>query len=165
MRWDNIDEQVCSLARSLSIVGDRWTLLILRNIFLDVQRFSALQKSLGITKHRLSDRLQRLVESGILKKEPYDEKHNYYQYVLTEKGDDLYNVIFSFVQWGDKWLADDDGVPMEHVHTHCGKVTQPILACNECGETINHRDLKVKMGPGIKAKLKRGEGIGFPLNV
>ena len=90
MRWEDVDSQICSMARALAIFGDRWTLLIIRDAFRRVKRFSHFQKSLGITKHRLADRLNRLVEAGIMIKVPYDESGKRFEYRLTEKGIDLY---------------------------------------------------------------------------
>jgi DNA-binding HxlR family transcriptional regulator len=110
MKWNQISEQSCSIARSVAIFGDRWTLLILRDIFWNVTKFSELQKSLGITKHRLSDRLNRLLDSGVLYKELYDENRQHFEYKLTEKGLYLYPIILAIAQWGDKWEGDEDAL-------------------------------------------------------
>ncbi len=161
MRWDEIDSQVCSVARSLSIVGDRWTLLILRDCFLGVRRFDALQLSLGIPRHRLSDRLSKLVEHGVLRKELYQDKPPRYEYRLTEKGLDLYPVLLGLARWGDKWEADADGAPVEYVHINCGHVMTPTLVCDHCDQTIDARSVKPRIGPGLKQKFERGEATGF----
>ena len=159
MRWEEVDSQICSMARGLAIFGDRWTLLIIRDCFRRMRRFSDFQKSLGITKHRLSDRLTRLVEEGILTKVPYDASGKRFEYRLTEKGLDLYPVLMSVVQWGDKWVDDDDGAPVIYTHNLCGKHTQPCYTCDCCGEEIHARDLEPEAGPGVTKKIARGEAL------
>jgi len=157
MRWNEIDSQVCSIARALAVVGDRWTLLILRDCFMGLRRFDALQKSLGITRHRLSDRLARLVESGVLTKVPYQERPLRHEYRLSEMGRELYPVILTLTHWGDKWLDDGDGAPIEHVHSGCGQVMHTVLTCSECGETLDPKGVKPQLGTGITQKINRGE--------
>lgn len=157
MKWQETSEQTCSVARAMSIIGDRWTLLVIRQIFLRIRRFSDIQSSLGISKHRLADRLARLVEQEILFKQAYDSAGSRFEYKLTNKGLDLYPVIISLVQWGDKWMSDDDGVPLEYIHKDCAKVTKPVLKCNECDHEINERSLSVRPGPGILNKIEREE--------
>jgi len=157
MRWEEIDSQVCSIARSLTIFGDKWTLLIIRDAFRRLSRFSDFQKSLGIPKHRLSDRLNRLVDAKILQKELYDEKRKRYEYKLTQKGLDLYPVLMTLVQWGDQWLCDEDGPPIIFKHTECGHISTPQYACNHCAHDISAKTMRPEMGPGIQKKLERGE--------
>lgn len=157
MRWEEIDSQVCSIARALAIFGDRWTLMIIRDAFRRVRRFSDFQKSLGITRHRLSDRLNRLVEAEIMMKSLYDEKRERYEYRLTQKGLDLYPVLMTLVQWGDKWACDGDGSPVVFTHRSCGHVTHPRLVCDVCDEDIQARDIIPGVGPGVEKKVARGE--------
>jgi DNA-binding HxlR family transcriptional regulator len=157
MRWEDIDSQVCSMARALAIFGDRWTLLIVRDAFRRIRRFSDFEKSLGITKHRLSDRLNRLVDEGVMKKALYDEKRGRYEYRLTQKGLELYPVLMSVVQWGDKWACDDDGFPVEFRHKTCGHVSVPRYVCDCCNEPIDPRDMQPIPGPGVERKRARGE--------
>lgn len=157
MRWQEIDTQVCSIARALAIFGDRWTLLIIRDAFRRIRRFSEFQASLGITKHRLSDRLVRLVDEGILNKVLYDEKRSRYEYRLTQKGLDLYPVLMTIVQWGDQWACDEDGAPINFIHDKCGHATHPRCVCNVCHEEIHAKELVPEVGPGITKKLERGE--------
>ncbi|MGH1374470.1 MAG: winged helix-turn-helix transcriptional regulator [Cellvibrionaceae bacterium] len=161
MRWDDINTQVCSMARTLAIVGDRWTFLIIRDLFLGNRRFSSLHKSLGLSKHRLSDRLNRLVENDVLYKQCYDPARQRFEYRLTEKGLDLYPVLMTIVQFGNKWEVDSDGIPLEHYHKSCGQITQPYLACSECDEAIHAQDVEPALGPGITKKIARGESIGI----
>ncbi|MBU2876885.1 MULTISPECIES: winged helix-turn-helix transcriptional regulator [Aliiglaciecola] len=157
MRWDDINTQTCSIAKASSVFGDRWTLLIVRQLFLGLRRFSDIQKSLGITKHRLSDRLSRLIEEDLVYKHLYDENYNRFEYRLTEKGLDLYPVLITLSQWGDKWMCDADGVPVEYVHTECGQVANPKLSCSCCGKPLNLGNLTLRVGPGVTAKCARGD--------
>jgi len=149
MRWDEIETQNCSIARSLSVVGDRWTLLILRECFLGVRRFEDFQAHLGVARHRLSDRLGRLVEDGVLKKVPYQDKPPRHEYRLTEKGKDLYPVLLSLVRWGDRWMDQGRGAPVVYRHNTCGHMTTPVLACSECGEALAAHEVTPLAGPGL----------------
>jgi DNA-binding HxlR family transcriptional regulator len=141
MKWDEIGDIRCSVARTLSVVGDRWTLLIVRDAFLGVRRFEQFQSDLGLTRHLLTDRLRKLVEHGIFLRVAYQEKPTRYEYRLTEKGIDLYPILLSIVRWGDNWMADKDGPPMLYVHRGCGRVAMPTLHCPDCGEPVSARDI------------------------
>lgn len=151
MRWDEIGGVPCSIARTLSVIGDRWTLLVLRDAFLRVRRFEDFQRRLGVTRHLLADRLRKLVDAGILEKARYQEKPARYEYRLTEKGRDLYPVILALLGWGDRWMAGEAGPPLTLVHKACGHRMQPALACPQCGETINPRDVAPEFGPALAA--------------
>ena len=157
MRWDEVDSQVCSIARTLALFGDKWTLLIIRDAFRRVRRFSDFQKSLGIPKHRLSDRLNKLVDNGVLKKMLYDEKRLRYDYRLTPKGLDLFPVLMTFVQWGDRWATDEDGSPVVFRHSDCGKISEPKYVCNQCDKPVVAKSFQPEVGPGISKKIHRGE--------
>jgi DNA-binding HxlR family transcriptional regulator len=153
MRWEDLDQQPCSLARTLSVVGDRWTLIILRDCFLGVRRFDDFEARLGITRHVLADRLRKLVEAGVLVKRPYQQRPRRDEYRLTEKGRDLYPVILSLVHWGDRHMADEQGPPLRHRHRTCGAYTRGILACSECGEELRPRDVDVEESPASAGQL------------
>jgi len=159
MRWEEIDSEVCSIARALAIFGDKWTLLIIRDSFRRIRRFSEFQKSLGITKHRLSDRLSRLVDVGILSKDLYDARRSRYEYRLTDKGLDLYPILMTVVQWGDKWTCDGDGAPLEFLHKGCGHVTKPRYVCDVCEHDIDAKSIIAEVGPGIEKKIKRSDSV------
>ena len=105
MRWNEISGMQCSVARALSVIGDRWTLLVLRDAFLRTRRFEDFQRQLGVTRHLLAGRLKKLVAAGILEKVRYQEKPARYEYRLTEKGRDLHPVIVSLLRWGDRCSA------------------------------------------------------------
>lgn len=149
MKWQELDTLPCSLARTLSVVGDRWTLLILRNAFMQTRRFDDFYTQLGITKHLLSDRLKKLVASGVMEKRAYQEKPIRYEYRLTEKGLDLYPIMLSLVAWGDKWMDEGRGPPLQYKHKNCHQLMKPTLICSECGEALDPRDVEPIPGPGL----------------
>ncbi|WP_372026596.1 helix-turn-helix domain-containing protein [Tistrella mobilis] len=149
MRWNELDEEHCSIARTLSIIGDRWTLLILRECFMRVRRFEYFQNRLGITRHVLADRLRKLVEAGLLVRVPYQERPLREEYRLTEKGLDIYPVLMSILSWGDRWRTDSEGVPVLHRHLDCGHHFRPVVSCSECGEPLDPRRVSPEPGPGI----------------
>jgi len=152
MQWNELAKEDCSLARSLAVVGDRWTLLVLREAFLRTRRFDEFEEKLGIARRVLAERLAMLVDEGILKKVPYQESPPRYEYRLTEKGLDLYPVIISLVHWGDRHYAGKKGAPMLHTHKTCGHDFKSVLTCSECGEALNARDVTVRPGPGAKKR-------------
>jgi len=137
MKWEDVENQVCSVARALAVVGERWTLLILRDIFMGTRRFDEIQSSLGITRHRLAERLAKLVKKGVLVKVVYQEKPVRYEYKLTRMGLGLYPVLMSLTRWGDDWLDEGKGAPVEYIHKSCGSKINPIISCEECGEVIH----------------------------
>lgn len=154
MRWNELDKENCSLARTVSVVGDRWTLLILRDCFLRVRRFDEFQRRLGITRHVLSDRLKKLEASGVLRRVPYGARPVRHEYRLTEKGLDLYPVILALVGWGDRHMAQD-GPPMVHLHKTCGEIARAETVCGHCGEPMRARDVIALPGPGTAAGDER----------
>lgn len=149
MRWDDIDRQVCSVARALSVVGERWTLLILRDAFLGTRRFDQFQSSLGITRHRLSERLGKLVEQGVLTRVQYSDRPVRYEYRLTRKGLALYPVLMTLGRWGDEWMDRGEGAPVDYVHNACGERTQPVLTCSHCGEALRPEGVSPRVGPAL----------------
>jgi DNA-binding HxlR family transcriptional regulator len=148
MRWSKLDGEACSLARTVSVIGDRWTLLILRDCFLRVRRFEEFQARLGITRPILAGRLRKLVKDFVLAKVPYQERPLRYEYRLTQKGLDLYPIVMSIVHWGDVHMSGKKGRPLLHQHTSCGKTFDPVMICSECGEPLNPRQVHVHRGPG-----------------
>ncbi len=157
MRWNDIDSEVCSVARTLSVVGDRWTLLVLRDCFLGTRRFDEFQKSIGMSRHRLTERLNKLVENALLEKKLYQNNPPRSEYVLTQKGLDIYPVLVALTGWGNKWMSDEDGIPLEYHHKSCNHQTQPVLSCDHCGEGIDAHSVRVVPGSGLIEKFKRGE--------
>ena len=123
MKWDALEEEPCSLARTVAVIGDRWSLLILRECFLRIRRFDEFQASLGITRHLLADRLKKLVRFGVLRRIPYQEAPKRYEYILTQKGLDLYPIITSIVHWGNVHMVTRaDG--------RCCMNTRPARRCS-----------------------------------
>lgn len=153
MRWQDIDQQPCSVARTLAIIGDNWTLLVLRDCFLGVRRFDQFQQRLGVTRHVLSDRLRKLLDGGILAKVAYQQRPLREEYRLTDKGRDLYPAIVHLAQWGDKYLAGPEGAPITRVHTVCGEKLEAVLRCSHCGETVEPRDIRLEENPQWRDKI------------
>jgi DNA-binding HxlR family transcriptional regulator len=156
MRWNDLAEERCSVARTVSVIGDRWTLLILRDCFLRVRQFEAFEARLGITRHILADRLKKLVAHGVLKKVPYQERPLRHEYRLTRKGLDLYPVLMSIVHWGDTYMAGTAGRPMLHEHLPCGHQFDPVLTCSACAAQIDPREVRVMPGPGVSRDAAHG---------
>ena len=150
MRWNDIDTVECSIARALSVVGERWTMMIVRDVFLGIRRFDALQQDLGLTSHRLSHRLGKLVRDGILARVLYEKRPRRYEYRLTPKGIDLFPLIVVLNSWGDRWMAGREGPPIELIHRKCRKVIRPQLDCPDCKEPIVPRDMSLRPGPALK---------------
>ena len=157
MRWQDIDQQVCAVARTLSIIGDKWTLLIVRDACLGTRRFSDFQRQLDISRHRLADRLGKLVDAGVMEKRAYQERPKRYEYHLTVMGQELSPVILTMARWGNDWLDDGNGPPVEYVHRGCGHIMQAELHCSECDALLDPRDVTPVIGPGLRAALQRGD--------
>jgi DNA-binding HxlR family transcriptional regulator len=137
----------CSVAQCLEVVGEWWSMLILRDVFLGVTRFDDFQERLGISRNILNQRLNHLVETDVLEKVGYSDHPPRYDYRLTAKGRDLWPVLTAMRQWGDKHAAPH-GPPLRIVHKACGKVSEAVLTCSKCGERLNARDVRALPGPG-----------------
>jgi DNA-binding HxlR family transcriptional regulator len=157
MRWNELGGEKCSVARTVSVIGDRWTLLILRDCFLRVRKFDEFEARLGITRHILADRLKKLVAEGVLKKVPYGDRPVRHEYRLTQKGLDLYPVLMSIVHWGDTYKAGRSGRPLLHHHVACGHQFDPVLTCSACGGRVDPREVRVLPGPGAARQLRKAE--------
>lgn len=144
MKWNDLSSENCSLARALAVVGDRWTLLVLREAFLKTRRFEDFQSRLGIARRVLTERLAGLVENGVLEKVAYQQRPVRHEYRLTDKGLALYPVILSLVHWGDAHLGDGNGPPVIHRHKACGHDFRSVLTCSECGEALGARDVEAR---------------------
>ena len=137
----------CSVAQCLEVVGEWWSMLIVRDAFLGVTRFDAFQERLGISRNVLNQRLTKLVQEGIFDRVPYSDHPPRYDYRLTAKGRDLWPVLTAMRQWGDKYEAPD-GPPIRLVHRGCDKVSHAVMTCSACGERVSARDVRVLRGPG-----------------
>ncbi len=151
MRWNDLPKVSCSVARTMSVIGDRWTMLVLRDLFLGIRRFEDFEKRLGIARPVLSQRLKKLVEEGVLDRVRYEQRPARYEYRLTPKGRDLYPIIITLTNWGDKHMAGDAGPPVVTRHKPCGGFITPQLTCPDCGEPIQAKDMQAVPGPGAEA--------------
>src|SRR5689334_18995546 len=140
----------CSVAQALEVVGEWWTLLIIRDAFLGVTRFDDFRSRLGIARNILTDRLDTLVEADVLERRPYDDARERFDYVLTAKGRALWPVLTTLRQWGDKYVVGRGNEPIKTRHESCGHVATAHLACDSCGERMSARDVTVLPGPGLE---------------
>jgi DNA-binding HxlR family transcriptional regulator len=145
----------CSVAQCLEVVGEWWSMLILRDVFLGVTRFDEFQRRLGISRNILNQRLNHLVEMGVLTKVPYCEHPVRHDYRLTDKGRDLWPVLTAMRQWGDRYAAPD-GPPMQVTHKGCGHVAEAVMVCSACNAPIEARDVRAFPGPGARESLVAG---------
>jgi DNA-binding HxlR family transcriptional regulator len=143
--------QACSLAKSLEVVGERWSLLIVRDVMNGNRRFSSIQASLGVARNVLSSRLQRLIDEDILERRAYQESPPRHEYFLTEKGLDLWPALMALMHWGDRHSAGPEGPPVLVIHKDCGGPVSDRGVCGSCGETLNARDAQALPGPGAAA--------------
>lgn len=148
MQWSELAEQRCSFARTLSVIGDRWTLMILRDCFMKVRRFDDFHARLGIGRPILTDRLKKLVAAFVLTKVPYQHNPTRHEYRLTQKGLDLYPVVMGIVHWGDVHMTDRRGRPLLHHHLACGHDFDPVTTCSACAATVEPRAVAIRPGPG-----------------
>ncbi len=142
----------CSVAQCLEVVGEWWSMLIVRDAFLGVTRFDQFQQRLGISRNILNQRLGRLVEAGVLAKVPYSDHPPRAEYRLTEKGRDLWPVLTTLREWGDKYAAPD-GPPLQVIHNACGQMSVAVLTCAACGSPMEARDVRAVSGPGAVEPL------------
>jgi DNA-binding HxlR family transcriptional regulator len=131
----------CSIARTLDIVGEKWALLAVREVFLDNRRFDEMVHRTGAPRDTLAARLRTLVAAGVLERRQYSERPARFEYHLTHAGRDLYPVIVTLMRWGDQYLADDDGPPLVLQH-HCGHQLTAQVICRACGEPLRARDTR-----------------------
>lgn len=145
------DNQICSIARALDVIGERWSLLIIRDaVFAGVTRFADFQHNLGIATNVLASRLEAFVAAGVMQRRQYSERPEQYEYLLTEKGRDLAPALIALTAWGDRWDAAD-GPPILYRHTTCGATLEQHLACVNCGP-IAPAEVAVRPGPGMPAE-------------
>ena len=139
----------CSIGQSLDVVGEWWSLLIIRDAFLGVTRFDDFQESLGIARNVLNQRLSYLVEEGVLERVAYSEHPPRFDYVLTDQGRDLWPVVVALRQWGDRWRAPN-GPPLQLVHRECGHVAELVPVCSHCAAPVGSTDVTAVAGPGVE---------------
>src|SRR5689334_23652679 len=150
MQRTDFSEMRCSIARTMDVIGEPWSPLILRDIWVGLSRFEQLQADLGISRKVLTERLNHLVDRGVIGRRPYDQRPRY-EYVLTGKGRELVDVLMVMVAWGDKWLAGQAGPPVLYRHHACGEISHVDVTCAHCGEPMHAQDVDVLPGPGAAA--------------
>jgi len=148
----SFSEMHCSVAQCLEVVGEWWSMLIVRDAFLGVTRFDQFQERLGISRNVLNQRLAHLVRAGVLERTSYNERPMRYDYRLTQSGRDLWPVLAAMRQWGDAHAAPD-GPPLVLIHRACGHVVDAVMSCSACGAPISARDVRAQRGPGAVEDL------------
>jgi len=148
MKYKSFSHMNCSLAQTLEVIGERWTLLILRDIFFGARRFGQFEKNLGVAKNILTSRLNRLVEEGILIKRGSDESAHA-EYRLTEKGLDLQPVLLSMTHWGDQYKANPKGKRLIFIDRETGQAIRRMSAVSKDGRNLKPKDVKARPGPGL----------------
>jgi DNA-binding HxlR family transcriptional regulator len=146
------EDQVCSIARTLEILGERWTLLVVRDALLGLRRFDDFQHSLGVARNVLTDRLKRLVEAGVLERVPYQQRPQRFEYQLTAMGRELGVPIVGLMHWGDRHLASPAGPPRLTRHRDCDGDLHAALVCGTCGEPVGPGGVELLPGPGLPAQ-------------
>lgn len=154
MPIESFAAQNCSIARTLSILGERWTLIVLTELFLGRRRFDEIQAERGIATNVLSQRLATLVDEGIAERRRYSEHPERFEYHLTDKGRELLPLQLAMLRWGDKYKSADSGAPVESVHTDCGHTFQMVPTCSHCGEKIEPGAVTARLGPGATAEQR-----------
>jgi DNA-binding HxlR family transcriptional regulator len=143
------DSQVCSIARALEVIGERWSLLIIRDaVFTGATRYSDFQRSLGIATNVLKVRLDGLVEAGIMVRHKYSEQPELFEYLLTDKGRALAPALVALTEWGDEWASDVEP-PIVYVHSTCGSGVTPQTVCPHCGPVADPAEIQATFGPGM----------------
>jgi len=147
MQRTDFAQMPCSIARSLSIVGEPWSPLVIRDVFVGINRFDDLQRDLGVSRKVLAERLRHLVEAGVLERRPYSEHPPRQEYVLTKMGSEFVDVLMAMVAWGDRWTAGEAGPPTRYRHRVCGQITHVEPHCAACGEALHSTGVDVEPGP------------------
>jgi DNA-binding HxlR family transcriptional regulator len=147
MQRTNFGEMVCSIARTLDVVGEPWSPLILRDVWVGMTRFDQLQADLKISRKVLTERLNHLVDHGVLERRPYDNRPRY-EYHLTDKGLELVDLLMVMTAWGDKHLAGEAGPPVLFRHHACGEIASVDLHCSHCDKPMHAGDVDRLAGPG-----------------
>ena len=151
-------DQDCSAAYTLEFIGERWTLLVIRDVFAGLRRFDQIQDDLGVARNVLASRLQRLVDEGILERRLYSESPPRYEYFLTDKGIDLWPILVTMMRWGDRHGEWPDGPPLVIAHKNCGGHMDDHFICERCGERLWARDVHAVPGPGATPRaVERAE--------
>jgi DNA-binding HxlR family transcriptional regulator len=149
MKLTEVDRLTCPVARTLAVIGDTWTLLIVKECFLGTRRFEDFADQLQASSRIVADRLAKLTAAGILERTPYGDHAKRYEYKLTDKGIALYPVIVSIVQWGDRWASDDGDRPLRLVDRETGRPVEPVLTGAGGREALDPRRIRPRMSPAM----------------
>jgi DNA-binding HxlR family transcriptional regulator len=163
MLRNDYDGQACSIAAALEVVGERWSLLIVRDVMLGLRRFDEIQADLGIARNVLQARLERLTEQGVLERRLYSARPPRHEYLLTEKGLDLWPAMVALMEWGDRHAPQPAGPPVLLEHRDCGGGVDSHRICERCGRPLSVRDVRALPGPGAAPEhplLRRAERKG-----
>jgi DNA-binding HxlR family transcriptional regulator len=139
----------CTIARTVDLLGEGWTLLVMRQACLGTRRFEDFQQALGISRNILTLRLNKLVDEGLLRRERYQQRPVRFEYRLTDKGRDVYPILATMAAFGDKWLVGDEGTPLVLHHTTCDHDMHGVVRCSECDEPLDVRSVRARPGPGF----------------
>ena len=139
MRWNELEQEACPVARGLSVIGDRWTMLVLRDCFLGIRRFEQMQERLGITRHVLSDRLRKLEAAGVLRREPYQQRPLRHEYRLTDRGKAFYPVLVTLIEWANAHVPPPGAPSVILISRETGEPIAPVLVDASNGKEITHR--------------------------
>ncbi|HXC53535.1 MAG TPA: helix-turn-helix domain-containing protein [Candidatus Limnocylindrales bacterium] len=156
MKRTPFHEWPCSVARTVDLLGDWWTPLVIREAFLGATRFEEFQKGLSIGRNVLTQRLTRLVAEGLLERRQYQDKPRRFEYLLTEKGSDFFDVMLALLRWGDRWLDKGAGPPLLIRHKPCGHVGRAESRCPKCDQPLRWNDVDLEPGPGLTPELAAG---------
>lgn len=151
MQRTQFGDLACSIARTLDVIGEPWSPLILRDVYVGMDRFEQIQADLGISRKVLTERLKWLVESGVLVRQQYEQRPPRYEYKLTPKGTELVDLLMVMVAWGDKFADQGAGPPVLYRHRACGEISHVELRCAHCGESMRGGDVELLPGPGSAA--------------
>ena len=151
MQRTRFGDMVCSIARTLDVIGEPWSPLILRDVWVGIRRFDEIQADLGISRKVLTERLHRLVEAGVLARERYSDRPARSHYVLTAKGTELVELLMVMAKWGDRWTAGDAGAPVLYRHRDCGEIAHVDLHCSACDRPMSAGDVDLLPGPAAAA--------------
>ena len=159
MRRTSFQEWHCSIARTADLLGDAWTMLVMREVFYGQTRFDGFAQSLGIARNTLNDRLRLLVDAGLLSKQAYQSEPPRHDYLPTDKGRDFFGVLAAVSAWGDRWLAGPSGEPVTMRHQTCGHDTTAEVVCGHCHLPLQAQDVTVRPGPGYPARLLENQDV------
>jgi DNA-binding HxlR family transcriptional regulator len=142
----------CSIARTFDVAGEPWSPLIVRDVWVGINRFDQLQSSLGVSSKVLAERLKWLTDHEILHRRAYSARPVRYEYLLTERGREFCEVLMVIMAWGDRWTTDETGPPVFLRHSGCGHLAQAEIRCSSCGDALHVQDVEVEPGPGALSR-------------